>query len=254
MRAGWPGCGTGGGCVMPELLDDVLYLTRADWGADSNLPRKGYTKDRNGVDIYLRKTDVALHHSVVVDNDPTPEIWETLDEIKAKCRHMQVVRPDLGNDWPYNHGGFLMPGGILCVAEGRGYNRTGAHTRGFNTVGWGFVFMGNFEAAPFVNIDPWMPAINRYFAHVKRTELPNLATIKTHRSYGHATLCPGRDIISRAHQFSLEDDQMLQELDARTKQSSVLALIAAKALAGAKITQSEKNIAIAVLNALPVTD
>lgn len=197
---------------MAELLTDVLYLTREDWDADPSLPRQGYTTDRNGADIYLRKTDVPLHHSVSVDNDPTPEIWETLDEIKAKCRHMQVVRPDLGNDWPYNHGGFLMPGGVLCVAEGRGYNRTGAHTRGFNTVGWGFVLMGNFEAAPFVNIDPWIPAINRYFAHVKRTELPNLVVIKTHRSYGHATLCPGRDVISRIHQFSLEEDMNAAEL------------------------------------------
>ncbi len=237
---------------MAELLTDVLYLTREDWGADPNLPRQGYTEDRNGADIYLRKTDVPLHHSVSVDNDPTPEIWETLDEIKAKCRHMQVVRPDLGNDWPYNHGGFLMPGGVLCVAEGRGYNRTGAHTRGFNTIGWGFVLMGNFEAAPFVNIDPWMPAINRYFAHVKRTELPNLVVIKTHRSYSQ-TLCPGRDIISRIHQFSLEED-MSQELENRMKQSSVLALVAAKALAGAKITNGEKAYAIGVLNALSVTD
>ena len=139
---------------MSELLTDVLYLTRADWGADQSLPRLGYTTDRNGVDLYLLKTEVDLHHSVAVDNDDTPDIWETLDEIKAKCRAMQVVRPDLGSDWPYNHGLFLMPRGVICIAEGRGYNRTGAHTRGHNTKGWGFVFMGNFEAAPFVNIDP----------------------------------------------------------------------------------------------------
>ncbi|KKL81370.1 hypothetical protein LCGC14_1995480, partial [marine sediment metagenome] len=192
-----------------EILPNVLYLNRADWGADTSLARGGYTTDRSGVDIYLRKTDAILHHSVSVDtNDSTPEVWETLAEIEVKCRAMQVVRPGLGKDWPYNHGGFLMPGGVLCVAEGRGYNRTGAHTRGHNTVGWGFVLMGNFEAPPFVNIDPWLPAINRYFAHVRRTELPNLIEIKTHRQVGHedgyVTACPGRDIISRTHQFSLE--------------------------------------------------
>ena len=238
--------------VVTELLTDVLYLTRADWGADQSLARRGYTQDRNGVDIYLRKTKVALHHSVSVDNDATPEIWETLDEIKAKCRHMQVVRPDLGSDWPYNHGGFLMPGGVLCVAEGRGYNRTGAHTRGHNTEGWGFVFMGNFEAAPFVNIDPWMPAINRYFAHVRRTELPNLAEIKTHRSYGHATLCPGRDVISRAHQFSLEDDMEIQELDKRQKSAAVIFAVAAKALSGSPLTQGERDLSIGVIQGMKV--
>ncbi|KKM14114.1 hypothetical protein LCGC14_1709330, partial [marine sediment metagenome] len=49
-------------------------------------------------------------------------------------------------------------------------------------------------------------------------------------------------------------DMDIQELDARTKQSSVLALIAAKALAGAKITNEEKALAIGVINALPMTD
>lgn len=71
----------------------------------------------------------------------------------------------------------------------------------------------------------------------------------------YVTACPSRRIpwIKIMVRADKEDDMELQELDARTKQSSVLALIAAKALAGAKITQSEKDIAIAVLNALPMT-
>lgn len=243
---------------MAQILPDVLYLTRADWGADTSLPRGGYTKDRNGVDIYLRKTEADIHHSVVIDNDPTPDIWETLDEIKKKSKRMQTIRPDLGNDWPYNHGVYLMPPPVICIAEGRGYNHTGAHTKGHNTIGWGLVFMGNFHAGPRVNLDPWLPAINRYLVHVRTTELPNLIDIKSHRRITQEdnrpyTACPGDDVVMQTQHFSLEDEMELQELDARTKQSSVLALIAAKALAGAKITQSEKDIAIAVLNALPVT-
>ncbi len=241
-----------------QLLPDVLYLNRVDWGADTSLPRKGYTTDRSGVDIYLRKTELDLHHSVAVDRDATPEVWETLAEIEVKCRAMQVVRPDLGKDWPYNHGGFLMPGGVLCVAEGRGYNRTGAHTRGHNTVGWGFVLMGNFEAPPFVNIDPWLPAINRYFAHVGRTELPNLIEIKTHRQVGHedgyVTACPGRDIISRTHQFSLEDDMDIQELSKQQKAAAVILAVAAKALAGSPITQIEHDLSIGVIQGMPIKD
>ena len=244
---------------MSELLTDVLYLTRADWGADTSLPRKGYTQDRNGVDIYLRKTEADIHHSVVIDSDPTPDIWETLEEIKKKSKRMQTIRPDLGNDWPYNHGVYLMPGTAICIAEGRGYNRTGAHTKGHNTIGWGLVFMGNFHAGPRVNLDPWLPAINRYLAHVKSTELPNLIDIKSHRRITQEdnrpyTACPGDDIVIKIPRFSLEEDDMSQELDSRMKQSSVLALIAAKALAGAKITNEEKAIAIGVINALAVTD
>ena len=229
---------------MSELLTDVFYLDRGAWDADTSLPRLGYTQDRNGVDIRLRKTEVDLHHSVAVDNDDTPEIWETLDEIKAKSRAMQVVRPDLGSDWPYNHGLYLMPNGVICIVEGRGYNRTGAHTRGHNTEGWGFVFMGNFEAAPFVNIDPWMPAINRYLAHVKRTELPNLIEIKTHREIererGRNTVCPGRDVTSRMHQFSLEDDmELLKQLERNANYAAVLGVLQAKVSAGVKPATEE---------------
>lgn len=243
--------------VVAQLLPDVLYLTRADWGADTDLPRGGYATDRNGVDIYLRKTDVALHHSVVVDNDPTPEIWETLDEIKAKSRRMQTIRPDLGNDWPYNHGLYLMPDGVICVAEGRGYNRTGAHTKGHNTAGWGLVFMGNFHAGPRVRLDAWVPAINRYLVHVRTTELPNLIVIKSHRRYTQEdnrpyTACPGDDVVMQIQNFSLEDDMEIQELDKQQKAAAVIFAVAAKALAGQPLTQIERDLSIGVIQGMRV--
>lgn len=75
------------------------------------------------------------------------------------------------------------------------------------------------------------------------------------RDNGYITACPSRRIPwARIMLLAEKEDKMTQELDARMKQSSVLALIAAKALAGAKITNEEKIIAIGVLNALPVTD
>ena len=54
--------------VVTELLTDVLYLTRADWGADQSLPRKGYTTDRNGRATDLLKTEVDRHPSTAATN------------------------------------------------------------------------------------------------------------------------------------------------------------------------------------------
>ncbi|MCH8023579.1 MAG: hypothetical protein IIB43_02615, partial [Candidatus Marinimicrobia bacterium] len=45
---------------------NVIYLTRDEWGADASLPRRGYTHDRNGVPVLERKTDLIIHHTVIV--------------------------------------------------------------------------------------------------------------------------------------------------------------------------------------------
>lgn len=37
-------------------------------------------------------------------------------------------------------------GGDGCVYEGRGWNRVGAHTKGYNKVGIAFCLMGNYES------------------------------------------------------------------------------------------------------------
>lgn len=243
---------------MPEILPDVYYIPRSDY-ADPNLARRGYTS-RDGVDLYLLKTDVAMHHSVSIDSDATPDIWETFDEILVKSRYMQTVRwepsnpsRDLGPDNPYSHMLYLMPGGVICIVEGRGYSWTTAATKGHNTGGWALVWMGNFQGGPIVDVRPWIPAINRYLPYVKQHECPNLVVIKAHRAYSQEdgrgyTACCGDDVIAVIDQFSLEDDMPAEELEKKMNRSALLGQLAAMALADAPATPTQKLFGKAVID------
>ena len=48
-------------------------------------------------------------------------------------------------------------GGDGLIYEGRGWNVQGAHTGGFNTVGYGFCFLGDFT-----DHNPTQPAVAAY--------------------------------------------------------------------------------------------
>ena len=59
-------------------------------------------------------------------------------------RKLQVARPDLGLDVPYNFVAFLKADGLV-ICEGRGEDRTGSHTKGHNTKGIAVSFAGDFQ-------------------------------------------------------------------------------------------------------------
>src|SRR3990167_10665763 len=130
------------------IAPGVLYLTRADWGADPALPRLGEPLVPRNTRIY----DLT-HHTVVIDSsDQSPNVWEDLEWVKIKMWRLQTIRPDLGLDVPYNFLAFLPPHGELAVCGGRGYDRWGAHTAGrdaadrwYNGAGIATSYQGNFE-------------------------------------------------------------------------------------------------------------
>ena len=124
---------------MITIAPSLIYLSRADWGADPAHPRLGYAV------APAARTEAIVHHTVIVDSDATKNVWETLDEVKAKMRQLQVIRPELGLDVPYNFVGFLMADGSLVVCEGRGRDLTGAHTYAHNTSGIALSMQGNFQ-------------------------------------------------------------------------------------------------------------
>jgi hypothetical protein len=196
-----------------DIAPGVRYLTRRDWGANPAYPRKGYAVTRD------KRTHVTFHHTVSIDRDATPNVWETLDEVKAKMRQLQVIRPDLGNDVPYSFVFFLMADGTIIVCEGRGYDRTGAHTHGHNTDGMGLAGAGNFELAR--NIGPWLPEINGFLWHLKYEANMRNLEIRPHPippnrvCHGHrdfkSTACPGRNVFNRLPEMKFEkkeDDTM----------------------------------------------
>ena len=126
--------------VAFNITPQLRYVARKGWGADTSIPRLGEMVPRKD------RTHVFAHHTVIVDNDSTPNIWEDEAEIFASMRRLQKVRPDLGLDVPYNFVVFLttLNDGIY-VCEGRGEDRAGAHTKGHNTKAIATSFAGDFE-------------------------------------------------------------------------------------------------------------
>lgn len=218
---------------MKQISPRVLYLERADWGARTDIPRLGEPLVPRGERVYNIK-----HHIVGVDSDETKNIWENLDEVKEMMKRLQVIRPDLGNDVPYNWVKFLMADHSIVVCEGRGYDRWGAHTAGvvpgrsdpyryFNGCGVATSYAGNFEDYP-TNFDPWKAAINDWNRDLK-WNFPNLgkATVCGQPTCGHKhfapystlnqTACPGMYLYAFLPQIRLdapeeEDDMKAMQL------------------------------------------
>ena len=122
-----------------SIVPHLNFLTRSEWQANTNLPRQGGRVPRED------RTHVFIHHTVTPDSDSTPNIWENDAEITKRMRRLQTIRPDLGMDVPYNFVAFIMDNGDLNICEGRGEDRTGAHTKGHNTRSIAVSFAGNFE-------------------------------------------------------------------------------------------------------------
>lgn len=122
-----------------SIVPNLNFFSRSEWVANTNLPRLGGRVPRQA------RTHVFIHHTVTPDSDSTPNIWETEDEIFQRMRRLQVIRPDLGLDVAYNFVAFIMADGALNICEGRGEDRSGAHTKGHNTRAIAVSFAGNFE-------------------------------------------------------------------------------------------------------------
>ena len=125
-----------------DLEAVTFWIARDEWGADPGLPRLGLIVPATD------RTEIFIHHTVVSDTDQTPNERETLTEVFAGMRSLQRSRPDLGLDVPYSVVGFVMRNGDLVLAEGRGLDRTGAHTPRHNSSALAVSFQGNFETTP----------------------------------------------------------------------------------------------------------
>ena len=198
----------------------MISIGRAKWGADKKLPRRGYLIGP------LHRTEVYVHHSVIVDADATANEWETLDEVKSNMRRLQRIRPDLGSDIPYNMVAFCMSDGELALCEGRGLSRTGAHTRNHNRSALGIAFQGDFEnnALPG-NIDTqladfaaWLRDLrnNQGFTNLGATR-PDDKHVWGHRDSPTArTACPGQKLYDKLALIRFIDEEDETEMDKST--------------------------------------
>ena len=99
-------------------------------------------------------------------------------------RQLQTIREqDLGADVPYSMVAFCMANGDLVLGEGRGLERSGAHTRGHNTSALGIAFQGNFENLPLpAHFDDQLAALGNWLR--QRREQDGFFNLGTERPLG----------------------------------------------------------------------
>ena len=136
-------------------------------------------------------------------------------------RRLQTIRPDLGNDVPYNFVVFLMAkksGMVVC--EGRGEDRSGAHTKGHNTAGIGVAFAGNFEDEDVAPIEVakrmyllsgflgWLKYDPSHLTYGNFPAMKNLGSMRPaeravyfHQDF-RSTACPGKRAIPHLYQLA----------------------------------------------------
>jgi hypothetical protein len=121
---------------------------------------------------------LVIHHTVV-------GYWG--DPI-AYMRRLQTSRPDLTLEVPYSF--IVMPGATdedAIIGFGRGWERTGAHTIGYNSTRYGVAFAGDFtEVAPTSGMLAAVREIGSQLA-----DPINAVWTLGHRDTGYATACPG---------------------------------------------------------------
>lgn len=207
-----------------EITPGLMFLDRSAWGADTDKPRKGRKVARS------RRTHVIIHHTVLVDSDDaTPNLWERESAIKKNMRRLQVIREaDLGADVPYSFVAFFVKrqsGVVIC--EGRGEDRTGAHTKGHNTKGIGLAIAGNFETETTAGIEfskrihllsaflGWLKHNPSHPEYGQFKPMKNLGDFRpqgrqvfVHRDFKN-TACPGKLLMPHLNQLGFTDPQSL---------------------------------------------
>lgn len=158
----------------------VNYVPRADWDLIGR---------RNGV-----YTGPHNYHALVPHHTVTAYVEADLSIVIQKMRLLQNLRPDLGQDIPYNFVAFADPDPNTCwIAEGRGIGWTGAHTSGYNSSTHAVAFWGNSI------VDPVNPGILEGMRWVGRLMLTSGCPVDTptfdHGSYpNQGTQCAGSGI------------------------------------------------------------
>ncbi|TRY68512.1 hypothetical protein TCAL_14225 [Tigriopus californicus] len=146
-------------------------VSRAEWGARA----PGGTTYMGDSVSYL-----FIHHSAGAS-------CSTKAQCIAEVQGIQNYHMD-SNGWSDVGYSFLI-GGDGNIYEGRGWNKVGAHTYGFNSVGYGIDFIGTFTST-----NPTQAAQNAYQeladCAVSLGKVKSTYELKGHRQTG-ATECPG---------------------------------------------------------------
>lgn len=152
------------------------------------LPREGWINGSSPKNTYVpaaKREGVVIHHTATAKST-----WASVGEVITFMNQLKGMRPDLGNDVPYNLVAFPMESTLLLV-EGVGLYRKGAHCAKMNTTTIGVSFAGNFEENPIEARH--LEALGDYLLTLKGLGF-HLAWCKPHQDF-KATACPGKAIL-----------------------------------------------------------
>lgn len=194
----------------------IIELNRRNWGARTGLPRRGHLIGA------AKRTEVFVHHTVIVDGDASLNEWDDLADVRATMQRLQTSRPDLGMDVPYSTVAFCMASGDLVLCEGRGLDRTGAHTFGHNRSALGVAFQGNFTRRPLPRtLDEQLILLGDWLRGLRRDRgFTQLGTVRPpgRQVWAHrdilSTLCPGEHLYERLERIRFieeEDENMMDK-------------------------------------------
>jgi hypothetical protein len=160
-------------------------------------------------------------------SDQSPNLWETQREVFKMMRRLQTVRPDLGMDVPYNFVAFLMSGKPrIIICEGRGEDRSGAHTKGHNSAGIAISLAGDFENREISHYEiarrmyllsyfiGWLRYSPSHPDYGNYKPMKNLGSMKpqdrllfTHQDFKN-TACPGKALLTHLGQIAFLDPRL----------------------------------------------
>nr|AAI71349.1 Pglyrp6 protein [Danio rerio] len=153
-------------------------ITRSQWGAASYIGSPSY--------LSLPVRYLFIHHTYQPSKPCT-----TFEQCAAEMRSMQRYHQQ-SNGWS-DIGYSFVAGSDGNLYEGRGWNWVGAHTYGYNSIGYGVCFIGDYTSTL-----PASSAMNmvRYDFTYCATNGGRLS--KSYSLYGHrqaaATECPGNTL------------------------------------------------------------
>lgn len=175
-------CCVQGGTSPTPAPGSCRYVTRAEWGARA--PRSSSYMG-NSVPY------VFIHHTAGAECNTTASCM-------SQMRGIQNFHMD-SRGWSDIGYSFLI-GGDGNLYEGRGFNVQGAHTSGYNSVGYGISFIGDFTSKL-----PTSGAQNAYFRAVNDCLLPQRKISTSYQMYGHrqpgTTACPGDTLYPTIQQW-----------------------------------------------------
>ena len=177
---------------------EIVYLSRNQVGYDPSLKRLGWLVDPR------KRTNIIEHHTV-----GGQAVSRTEAGALVYVRRLQTIRPDLGDDVPYNFSvSYINPligRDRLLVCEGRGWDRTGAHTKGYNTAFIAFAWQGNHDKTEVPKLEEAQESLGRWIREEASREIPG-NEIDWSEAFGHtdkkpSTECPGKYIYSTLSTF-----------------------------------------------------